>query len=141
VVRLLRRGRQVDQDLPCQGRISAALVRSLLRGPGAVVRYRAGGLGGRGEVPPLLALQQPQGLSGRESRGTQRRLLGDVLGVRRERGIVMGPEEIRLPPGYRLDRSDPDVWALCWPEGWVVAHFSARGVTKEAIEAMIEEAF
>ena len=43
-------------------------------------------------------------------------------------------EELRLPPGYRLDRSDPDVWALCRQAGWVVAHFSARGVTREAIE-------
>ena len=42
--------------------------------------------------------------------------------------------ELRLPPGYRLDRSDPDVWALRRPEGWVVAHFIARGATKEAIE-------
>jgi hypothetical protein len=26
---------------------------------------------------------------------------------------VTEPErELRLPPGYRLDRSDPDVWAL-----------------------------
>jgi hypothetical protein len=46
----------------------------------------------------------------------------------------MRSEEPRLPPGYRLDRSDPDVWALRRSEGWVVAHFSARGATKEAIE-------
>jgi hypothetical protein len=26
-------------------------------------------------------------------------------------------EELRLPPGFRLDRSDPDVWALRRPEG------------------------
>jgi hypothetical protein len=43
-------------------------------------------------------------------------------------------EEPRLPRGYWLDRSDPDVWALRRPEGWVVAHFSARGAAKEAIE-------
>ena len=43
-------------------------------------------------------------------------------------------EELRLPPGYRLDRSDPDVLALCRPEGCVVAYFSARGAAKEAIE-------
>jgi hypothetical protein len=50
-------------------------------------------------------------------------------------GIVTEPEwEIHLPPGYRLDRSDPDVWALRRAEGWVVAHFSAQGATKEAIE-------
>jgi hypothetical protein len=48
---------------------------------------------------------------------------------------VTEPErEIHLPSGYRLDRSDPDLWALRRPEGWVVDHFSARGVTKVAIE-------
>jgi hypothetical protein len=47
---------------------------------------------------------------------------------------VTGSEELRLPPGYRLDMSDPDVWALRRPEGWVVAHFSAQGATKEAVE-------
>ncbi len=53
---------------------------------------------------------------------------------------MMGPErELRLPPGYRLDRSDPDVWALRRPEGWVVAHFSARGVAKQAIEQVAWE--
>jgi hypothetical protein len=47
---------------------------------------------------------------------------------------VTDRDERRLPPGYRLDRSDPDVWALRRPEGWVVAHFSAQGASKEAIE-------
>jgi hypothetical protein len=47
---------------------------------------------------------------------------------------VNGSEELRLPPGYRLDRSDPDVWTLRRPEGWVVAHFSAWGATREAIQ-------
>jgi hypothetical protein len=52
----------------------------------------------------------------------------------------MGPEpDLRLPPGYRLDRSDPDVWALRRSEGWVVAYFSARGATKEAIEQVAWE--
>ena len=43
-------------------------------------------------------------------------------------------EVLSLPPGYRLDRSDSDVWVLHRPEGWVVARFSAQGATKEAIE-------
>jgi hypothetical protein len=47
---------------------------------------------------------------------------------------VTGSEEPRLPPGYRLDRSDPDVWALCRYEGWVLGYFSARGATREDIE-------
>jgi hypothetical protein len=46
----------------------------------------------------------------------------------------MGSEELRLPPGYRLDRSDPDVLALRRPQGWVVAYFSVSGATREAIE-------
>ena len=47
---------------------------------------------------------------------------------------MIGSEEPRLPPGYRLDRSDADVWTLRRPAGWVVARFSARGAAKEAIE-------
>ena len=42
--------------------------------------------------------------------------------------------EVRLPPGYRLERSDPDVLVLRCPHGTVVARFSARGATAEAIE-------
>jgi hypothetical protein len=38
-----------------------------------------------------------------------------------------------------LDRSDSDVWALRRPEGWMVAHFSARGVTNETIEKTARE--
>ena len=58
----------------------------------------------------------------------------DVRCVHGRERTVIGSEEPRLPPGYRLDRSDPDLWTLRRPEGWVVAHFSARGATKEAIE-------
>jgi hypothetical protein len=47
---------------------------------------------------------------------------------------VTGSDEPRLPPGYRLDRSDPDVWTLRRSKGWMVAHFSAQGVSMEAIE-------
>jgi hypothetical protein len=46
----------------------------------------------------------------------------------------MVPDEPRLPPDYRLDMSDPNVLALRRPEGWVVAHFSAQGATRVAIE-------
>ena len=49
------------------------------------------------------------------------------------------PEEPRLPPGYRLDRSDPDVWALRRAGGWVVAYFSAQGTTSEAVERVAWE--
>jgi hypothetical protein len=41
---------------------------------------------------------------------------------------------VRLPPGYRVDRSDPDVWVLRCPHGKAVARFSAWGATAEAIE-------
>jgi hypothetical protein len=43
-------------------------------------------------------------------------------------------KEVRLPPGYTLDRSDPDVLILLCPQGTEVARFSARGATAEAIE-------
>jgi hypothetical protein len=42
--------------------------------------------------------------------------------------------EVRLPPGYNLDRSDPDVLVLRSPDGTTIARFSARGATAEAIE-------
>ena len=52
---------------------------------------------------------------------------------------MTGSADLHLPPGYRLDRSDPDLWTLRRPEGWVVPHFSARGATKEAIERVARE--
>jgi hypothetical protein len=46
-----------------------------------------------------------------------------------------GPsKELRLPPGYNLDRSDPDVLVLLCPQGAAVARFSAQGATAESIE-------
>jgi len=46
-----------------------------------------------------------------------------------------GPsKELRPPPGYSLDRSDPEVLVLLCPHGTAVARFSARGATAEAIE-------
>jgi hypothetical protein len=49
-------------------------------------------------------------------------------------GETGSSEEPRLPPGYVLDRSDPDVLVLRCPQGTVVARFSARGATGEVIE-------
>jgi hypothetical protein len=51
--------------------------------------------------------------------------------------LITGTEssrEVRLPPGYSIDRSDPDVLVLRCPNGMAVARFSARGTTTEAIE-------
>ena len=42
--------------------------------------------------------------------------------------------EVRLPSGYTLDRSDPDVLVLRCPDGTAIARFSAQGATAEAIE-------
>jgi hypothetical protein len=42
--------------------------------------------------------------------------------------------EVRLPPGYTLDLSDPDVLVLRCPDGTAIARFSAQGATAEAIE-------
>ena len=49
-------------------------------------------------------------------------------------GGTGSPKEPRLPPGYSLDRSDPDVLILRCPQGTVIARFSTRGATSEAIE-------
>jgi hypothetical protein len=42
--------------------------------------------------------------------------------------------EERLPSGYTLEHSDPDVLVLLCPHGTAVARFSAQGATAEAIE-------
>ena len=49
-------------------------------------------------------------------------------------GGTGSPQEPQLPPGYSLDRSDPDVLILLGPQGTVVARFSALGTAAEAIE-------
>jgi hypothetical protein len=42
---------------------------------------------------------------------------------------------LKLPEGYRLDfADDPDAPALRRPDGTVVARFSVRGMTYEALE-------
>jgi len=43
-------------------------------------------------------------------------------------------KELRLPSGYSLDHSDPDVLVLRCPRGTAVARFSAWGAKAEAIE-------
>ena len=49
-------------------------------------------------------------------------------------GTGPSEEQPRLPPGYVLERSDPDVLVLLCPQGTVIARFSTRGATTEAIE-------
>jgi hypothetical protein len=49
-------------------------------------------------------------------------------------GATEPSEEGRLPPGYSLDHSDPDVLVLRCSHGTPVAYFSARGATAESIE-------
>jgi hypothetical protein len=49
-------------------------------------------------------------------------------------GVTGSPEEPRLPPGYSLERSDPDVLVLRCPHGAAVARFSARGAAAKDIE-------
>jgi len=48
------------------------------------------------------------------------------------RGWERGRE--RLPPGYRLDTSDPAIWALRRPDGTATAYFSAWSASREAVE-------
>jgi len=49
-------------------------------------------------------------------------------------GGTGGSREPRLPPGYSLDRSDPDVLVLRCPHGTAVARCSAWGAAAESIE-------
>jgi len=49
-------------------------------------------------------------------------------------GGIGSSKGLRLPPGYGLDHSDPDVLVLRCPHGKAVARFSAQGATAEAIE-------
>lgn len=44
-----------------------------------------------------------------------------------------------LPPGYFLDRSDPEILILRRPHGSFAAAFSARGATREGIRQAAEE--
>ena len=50
------------------------------------------------------------------------------------RGTLRPQDEPPLPPGYYLDRSDPEVLILRSPEGEVVARFSAPGYLAESVE-------
>jgi hypothetical protein len=47
---------------------------------------------------------------------------------------------VRVPPGYFLDCSDPDILVLCRRDGSFLAAFSARGVTREGITEALEAA-
>ena len=50
------------------------------------------------------------------------------------RGTLRPQDDPPLPPGYYLDRSDPEVLILRSAEGAVVARFSARGYSAESVE-------
>jgi hypothetical protein len=57
-------------------------------------------------------------------------------------GRTIQPKQPNLPPGYRLDYSDPEVITLRSPrEDAVVARFSARGYLAETIEREAWEDF
>jgi hypothetical protein len=49
-------------------------------------------------------------------------------------------EDAKLPPGYYLDESDPDIITLRREDGTFVAAFSAQGATREGIiEAALQD--
>jgi hypothetical protein len=66
--------------------------------------------------------------------GAVMRLFVALENPRRFVGVRRSSEEPRLPPGYVLERSDPDVSILRCAHGTAVARFSARGAAAEAIE-------
>jgi len=51
----------------------------------------------------------------------------------------MQDRPLRLPPGYVLDASDPDVLVLRRPDGSSVAAFSARGADPSELRRAAEE--
>lgn len=57
-----------------------------------------------------------------------------LRGARKHLMCRMTDEPLRLPPGYSLDESDPDVLVLRRPDGTTAAVFSALGATPEAIQ-------
>lgn len=63
-----------------------------------------------------------------------------MSGVRERGRKVRGPEGYPyIPPGYRLDESDPDILILRRKDGTAIAHFSPQGATREAIEQAARE--
>jgi hypothetical protein len=66
--------------------------------------------------------------------GTPSPFAAYLRGARKHPMRRMNDEPIRLPPGYSLDASDPDVVALRRPDGTTVAVFSALGATPESIQ-------
>jgi hypothetical protein len=49
-------------------------------------------------------------------------------------GTGASKQQLRLPSGYRVDHSDPDVLVLLCPHGKAIARFSTQGAKAEAIE-------
>ena len=49
-------------------------------------------------------------------------------------GTLRPEDEVPLPPGYHLDRSDTEVLVLRSPEGALIARFSAWGYLAESVE-------
>lgn len=50
------------------------------------------------------------------------------------RGEPLTACETKLPGGYRLDRTNPDLWLLIGPEGQIVARFIAGAADLEEVE-------
>jgi hypothetical protein len=75
------------------------------------------------EAPPLL--EEEEGVRSVAWPTTRERLVREVKDAL---------HEAYLPPGYYLDRSDPEVLILLAPDGVVVARFSAPGYLAESVE-------
>lgn len=88
---------------------------------------------GSREVAAPMAMEGSMHRDPEERRSTTRRVDRERASL--ARASAMRNEPLRLlPPGYHLDRSDPDILFLRRPDGRFVAAFSARGATREGIE-------
>ena len=65
--------------------------------------------------------------------GTPSRFGAYLRGDRNHLMCRISDEPLRLPPGYSLDESDPDILALRRPDGTTAAVFGALRATPETI--------
>ena len=77
------------------------------------------------EAPTLLEEEDEEGVRSVAWPTTRERLVREI------KALV---QEVYLPPGYYLDRSDPEVLVLRRAEGEVVGRFNAQGYLAESVE-------
>ena len=86
------------------------------------------------DVPPASTTSTIQARTDGSALGADTRPFVAQENPMRLVGGMGSSTKLRLPPGYRLERSDSDVLVLRDPQGAAIARFSAQGAAPEAIE-------